>query len=86
MKTSNTVRVTIDRSGKMITVSNDKGRKWTFVCEDSAKIDDSNTACIASVATQMLVATINSHLQHSDADTLVYTLIVEPNPQESKKI
>ena len=80
------VTVTIDRSDKMITVSNDKGRKWEFFCEDGARIEDSNTACVASVATQMLVATINSHLQHSDADTLVYTLIVEPNPQEHRRV
>ena len=80
------VTVTIDRSDKMITVSNNKGRKWEFFCEDGARIEDSNTACVASVATQMLVATINSHLQHSDADTLVYTLIVEPNPQEHRRV
>lgn len=86
MKTSNTVKVKIDRSGNMVTVSNDKGRKWEFFCEDGARIEDSNTACVASVATQMLVATINSHLQHSDADTLVYTLIVEPNPQEHRRV
>lgn len=80
------VTVTIDRSDKMITVSNDKGRKWEFFCEDGARIEDSNTACVASVATQMLVATINSHLKHSDADTLTYTLIVEPNPQEHQRV
>ena len=86
MKSENTVKVTIDRSGKMVTVSNDKGRKWEFFCEDGARIEDSNTACVASVATQMLVATINSHLKHTDADTLVYTLIVEPDPQEHRKV
>lgn len=80
------VTVTIDRSDNMITVSNDKGRKWEFFCEDGARVEDSNTACVASVATQMLVATINSHLQHSDADTLVYTLIVEPVPQEHRRV
>lgn len=80
------VTVTIDRSDKMITVSNDKGRKWEFFCEDGARIEDSNTACVASVATQMLVATINSHLKHSDADTLTYTLIVEPNPQVHRRV
>lgn len=80
------VTVTIDRSDNMITVSNDKGRKWEFFCEDGARIEDSNTACVASVATQMLVATINSHLKHSDADTLTYTLIVEPNPQEHRRV
>lgn len=73
----NKVKVTIDRSDNMITVSNDRGMKWEFFCDDSAKVEDSNTALLASVATQMLVATINSHLKHRDDNKLVYTLIVE---------
>lgn len=81
----NIVKVTIDRSDNMIAVTNDKGRKWEFFCEDSARIEDSNTACVASVATSMLMATINSHLQHSYADKLTYTLIVEPDPKAYSK-
>ena len=73
------VKVTIDRSDNMITVSNDKGMKWEFMCEDKAQVEHSNTACVATVATSLLVATINSHLQHSDAKRLVYTLTVEPD-------
>lgn len=82
----NKVKVTINRSDNMVTVTNDKGRKWEFFCEDSARIEDSNTACVASVATAMLMATINSHLQHSHADKLTYTLTVEPDPQGYRKV
>lgn len=82
----NKVKVTIDRSDNMITVSNDRGCKWEFFCEDSAKVEDSNTARVASVATAMLMATINSHLQHSHAEQLTYTLTVEPGPQDYKKV
>ena len=80
-----TVKVTIDRSGNMVTVSNNKGRKWEFFCEDKAIVEDSNTACVASVATSMLMATINSHLQHSCTERLSYTLTVDPNPLEFLK-
>lgn len=73
------VKVTIDRHDNIVTVCNDKGKKWKFFCEDKAKVEHSNTACVATVATSMLMATINSHLQHSNADKLVYTLTVEPD-------
>ena len=76
------VKVTIDRRDNMVTVSNDKGKIWKFSCEDKAQIEHSNTACVATVATSLLVATINSHLQHSDADKLVYTLTVDPDPMD----
>lgn len=78
------VRVTIDRTDNMIVVSNDKGKKWEFMCEDKAMVENSNTACVATIATSMLTATINSHLQHSYAVKLVYTLIVEPDPDDYK--
>lgn len=73
----NQVKVTIDRSDNMITVSNDKGKKWEFFCEDKARVQASNRACVASVAVSMLIATINSHLKHNDDSRLVYTLTVE---------
>lgn len=73
----NKVKVTIDRNDNMITVLNDRGMRWEFFCEDQARVEHSNTACVATVATSMLMATINSHLQHSSANKLVYTLTVE---------
>ena len=73
------VKVTIDRHDNVVTVSNDKGRKCEFFCEDKAQVEHSSTACVATVATSLLVATINSLLQHSDAKRLVYSLTVEPD-------
>ena len=73
----NEVKVTIDRSDNVITVSNDKGGKWEFFCEGQARVQASYSAFVASVAVSMMIATISSHLKHNDDSRLVYTLNVE---------
>lgn len=64
-------RITIERKGTGIKVSNDKGQSWIW----SAEVSDMSTrAAIAQVASAMLCSTIAANLEWHDS--LVYDLEV----------
>lgn len=64
-------RVTIERKGTGIKVSNDKGQSWIW----SAEVSDMSTrAAIAQIASAMLCSTIAANLEWHES--LVYDLEV----------
>jgi len=68
------VKISVEREGSTIIISNDGGKIWRFDTYTNLFTDSSATGMVASLMASMLAGTINSHLQHSKSRKLEYTL------------
>lgn len=71
------VIVSIERLENKVVVSNDYGKKWVIPFELPYNDDISIKAVVADAAAHMLIGTIASHLQNTNAPSIRYTLTID---------